>query len=199
MDDPNEEFVFYLEALQSKLEGGSNVVSKVLEAPEPVKNPVMNNQVEKVTTSNISSIIVNYLYEQARSKAGDTVLAGNILNLKDFDVYKKKDNEDFNFQFDKCMQLLEAEGLLIPTAQVDVYGYNRLLLEKLPNSLHERLRNEEEMEFNFQQIYSILNHIVSPRVQGMVSKEMAYRIVNELYKANMLYKTDKNAEKYGVS
>jgi hypothetical protein len=199
MDDPNEEFVFYLEALQSKLEGGSNVVSKVLEAPEPVKNPVMNTQVEKVTTSNISSIIVNYLYEQARSKAGDTVLAGNILNLKDFDVYKKKDNEDFNLQFDKCMQLLEAEGLLIPTAQVDVYGYNRLLLEKLPNSLHERLRNEEEMEFNFQQIYSILNHIVSPRVQGMVSKEMAYRIVNELYKANMLYKTDKNAEKYGVS
>jgi hypothetical protein len=199
MDDPNEEFVFYLEALQSKLEGGSNVVSKVLEAPEPVKNPVMNTQVEKVTTSNISSIIVNYLYEQARSKAGDTVLAGNILNLKDFDVYKKKDNEDFNLQFDKCMQLLEAEGLLIPTAQVDVYGYNRLLLEKLPNSLHERLRNEEEMEFNFQQIYSILNHIVSPRVQGMVSKEMAYRIVNELYKANLLYKTDKNAEKYGVS
>lgn len=198
LDDPNEEFVFYLEAIQCKLEA-NKTISKVVTAAEMPKKPVMNTPVERVTTNNICSIVMTHLFEQAKSKAGDSVISGDLQNLKDFEIYKKKDLADFNSQFDKCLKILEEEGILIPSGQADVFGFNRLLFDKMGQNLYQRLKNEDEMEFGFDRIYAICNQIVSHNYPNLLSKELVYRVVNDLYRSNYLYKADKNSEKYGVS
>jgi hypothetical protein len=198
MDDPNEEFIFYLEAIQCKLEG-NKTISKTVVATEVQKKPVMNTPVERVTTSNICSIIMTYLFEQAKSKAGDHVISGDLQNIKDFDIFKKKDQADFSSQFDKCLKILEEEGILIPTGQADVFSFNRPIFDKMSQNLYQRLKNEDEMEFGFDKIYAICNQIVSQNCPNIISKELVYRVVNDLYKSNYLYKADKNSEKYGVS
>lgn len=198
MDDPNEEFVFYLEAVQSRLEG-NKPVAKALEATEAPQKTLTCTPVEKVTISNLCSILMTHLYDLAKSQAGDSVIAGDLLNVPDFEIYKKKDPHDFSSQFERCLQVLEGEGVLIASGQADVFGFNKSLLERLSQTLYQRLRNEDEMEFNFDRLYAICNHIVSPGVPGLLSKELVYRIVNDLYRANLLYKADKNLEVYGVS
>jgi hypothetical protein len=198
MDDPNEEFIFYLEAIQCKLEG-NKTISKTITSADVTKKPVMNTPVERVTISNICSFIMTYLYEQAKNKAGETIISGDIQNLKDFEIYKKKDNSDFTVQFERCLKILEEEGILIAGGQEDVFRFNRTLFDKLAQNLYQRLKHEDEMEFTFERIYAIANQIVSQNVNNMLSKELVYRVVNDLYKSNHLYKADKNSETYGVS
>ena len=199
MDDPNEEFVFYLEAIQCKLEG-NKTYSRVLEAAEPVKpSPVQTSQVDKVTTTNICAIVVGFLYDLAKNKSTEGVLAATLQDIKEFDIYKKKDFEDFKKQFQACLGILEKNGILIPTDQTDVFHFNHTKLDKLGNELYQALKNEDEMEFNFQFIYDKCNQLVSATSQQLLSKELVYRIVNELFKMNKLYKADKNLERYGVS
>lgn len=198
MDDPNEEFIFYLEAVQSRLEG-NKTVARPLEVAEEPKKALVNTPVEKVTIGNLCSILMSHLYELAKTKTGDSVIAGDLLNVKDFEIYKKKDAHDFNAQFERCLQVLEEEGVLIPSGQADVFGFNRSLLERLDQTLYQRLKNEDEMEFSFDRLYTICNQIVSPNFPGLLSKELVYRIVNDLYRKQRLYKADRNQEVYGVS
>lgn len=198
LDDPNEEFIFYLEAIQCKLEG-NKTISKTVTAAEVPKKTILNTPVERVTTSNICSFIMTYLFEQAKAKAGDTIISGDLQNIKDFDIFKKKDPADFAEQFDRCLKILEEEGILIPSGQADVFGFNRILFERLGQNLYQRLKHEDEMEFGFERIYAICNQIVSQNYPNILAKEMVYRVVNDLYRSNLLYKADKNSEKYGVS
>ena len=198
MDDPNEEFVFYLEVIQCKLEG-NRTLTKILDFPEPEIETAMSTKIEKVTTNNICSIIINFLYNIAKSKSGETVLAGTLKNLQDFEIYKKKDIDDFAIEFEQCLEILVKEGILINTSQTDIFSFNSKLLERLGNSLYERLKNEDQFEFSFDEIYNICNGIVSPRKEALLSKDFVFRVVSELFKMNKLYKADKNQEKYGVS
>ena len=85
------------------------------------------------------------------------------------------------------------------SGQEDVFGYNKMLFDRLGNTLYERLRNEDELEFTFDRIFIVCNGIVSMKQQGLLSKELVYKIVDDLYKHNKLYKTDKNSERYAVS
>jgi hypothetical protein len=198
MDDPNEEFVFYLEAVQGRLEG-NKTFTKVLEVQETAKKPLLNNEAEKTTSNNIASIIIPYLYEIANSTDQEQVLAGSLLSLKDFEVFRKKNEEEFNLQFEACLKNLEAEEIISSTGKPDVFGFKRSLFEKLGINLYHRLKNEAESEFSFHEIYTICNELVSKDSQGLLSKDFVFKIVMELHRDNRLYKADKNSEKYGVS
>lgn len=200
MDDPNEEFLFYLEAINSKLHG-YKTFSKVVATPETVKAPSASCQPEMVSENNVCCTIVGYLYEQSKMQFEDRIVSGNILNLKDFDVHKKKDPDGFNRVFERCLKMLIEEKLLLETSQPDVFTNNkRQLFERLGSELHSRLQKMEDTPvLTFEDIFRCANSIVSgTNRRDLLSKELVYRILNDLYKNNRLYKADQTKELYGV-